>query len=255
MVSFRSNLARQFPRAILTSWITFAAAAAISLSPLLLHAGGTASARRTSLDPAAEATLSHWLAHQTNIQTWAADFIQTRNLKALTEPLKSPGRVWFQAPRQFHWELGTPAQTIALRQPDTMWVIYPRLKRAERFDLSGAQTGPWKDALALFEAGFPRSLSDIQDHFEIVSSRTEGDLFLLLLKPRSSQARKLISELAIRFRPQDASLASTEITFADGSSMRNDFDHIRINPPVDEKLFSPQLPPDFKIVDPLRKQP
>src|SRR5216684_501252 len=65
-----------------------------------------------------ESALTMWLASQTNIQTWSAEVIQTRALKSLAQPLTATGRVWFAAPNRFRWELGTPPQTIALRQPE-----------------------------------------------------------------------------------------------------------------------------------------
>ena len=109
----------------------------------------------------ASSALGAWLSSQTNIQTWSATVVQTRTLKALTEPLTASGRVWFAAPDRFRWELGDPPKTIALRVSDEMIVIYPRLKRVERYRLAGDQTGPWRDALALLEAGFPRSQTDL----------------------------------------------------------------------------------------------
>ena len=100
-----------------------------------------------------------WLAAQTNIQTWSAEFVQTRSLKSLTKPLTATGRVWFSAPNRFRWELGQPPQTIAVRAPDEMLIFYPKLKRVERFPLTKQAAGQWRDALALLEAGFPRSRS------------------------------------------------------------------------------------------------
>src|SRR5207247_8789439 len=102
-------------------------------------------------------SLSSWLTAQTNIQSWSADFVQTRTFKSLTQPLTATGHVWFAEPNRFRWELGHPPQTIAVRATTEMLVIYPRLKRVERYPLSGGQTGEWRDALALLETGFPRS--------------------------------------------------------------------------------------------------
>src|SRR4051812_40808007 len=67
--------------------------------------------------------VSAWLAAQTNLQTWSADLTQTRRLKTLTQPLTSTGHVWFVAPNQFRWEIGSPAQTIAVRAGEEMLVI------------------------------------------------------------------------------------------------------------------------------------
>src|SRR5690349_12057324 len=67
-----------------------------------------------------------WLAKQKDLQTWSADFVQTRTLKSLTKPLTSKGHVWFATPNRFRWELGSPPQTIAVRAEKEMLVIYPR---------------------------------------------------------------------------------------------------------------------------------
>src|SRR5436190_174385 len=85
----------------------------------------------------ASSFLGAWLNSQTNIQTWSAEVIQTRALKSLTQPLTASGHVWFAAPNRFRWELGNPPQTIALRQPEQMLVIYPKLKRVEKYPLIG----------------------------------------------------------------------------------------------------------------------
>src|ERR671923_542334 len=81
--------------------------------------------------------LHAWLNAQTNIRTWSANVIQTRSLKSLAQPLTASGKVWFAAPNRFRWELGDPPRTIAVRQPDQMLVIYPRLKRLEKYSLTG----------------------------------------------------------------------------------------------------------------------
>src|SRR5258708_14957684 len=83
--------------------------------------------------PDANALLSAWLKAQTNMQTWSADFTQTRAFKSMSQPLTATGHVWFEAPSRFRWELGKPARTIAVREPDQLVVLYPRLKRAERY--------------------------------------------------------------------------------------------------------------------------
>src|SRR5262245_46933594 len=111
-------------------------------------------------------TLQSWLSAQTNIHGWSAEVTQTRRLKTLTQPLLAKGRVWFAAPNRFRWQIGdatgfdTTTNTIAVRQTDQLLVIYPRLKRAEKYPLDGDQPGPWKDTLALLEAAFPLAQSD-----------------------------------------------------------------------------------------------
>ena len=194
-----------------------------------------------------------WLDAQTNMQTWTADVVQTRNLKSLARPLSKEGRVWFAAPNRFRWEIGTPAETIAVRKSDEMLVIYPRLKRAERFPLDQQNAGPFKDTLALLDAGFPRSRADLDARFTIASQSLSNEVCTLVLQPRSPSARRMMPELRIAFGTNDWTLRSTELKFADGSTMHNAFRNPKLNPPIDEKLFSPVIEADIKVVEPMKK--
>ncbi len=197
--------------------------------------------------------VSKWLLQQTNIHTWSADFVQTRALKSMTQPLVSTGQVWFAAPNRFHWELGNPAQTIAVRQPEQMLLIYPKLKRVEKYPLSGAASGPWRDALGLLEAGFPRSQAEVDSRFNTQSIEAKNGVCEITLQPKSSAARKMMSQIKIAFGTNDFLLRATELKFADGSTMRNDFSNPKLNEKLDEKLFSPELDSSYKVVEPMKK--
>lgn len=203
-----------------------------------------------ALDPA----VSSWLAAQTNVHSWSANLVQTRSLKSLTQPLPpAQGHVWFAAPNRFRWELGNPAQTIAVRATNEMLVIYPRLKRVERFPLSGQQAGPWKDALALLEAGFPRSAEQLEAEYKILDQSVEDPIVKLVLQPKSAAARRMMPQIQIEFDRGDLALHATELRFADGSIMRNDFSNAVLNPAISPDQFSPSIPSDYKVVEPLRK--
>jgi outer membrane lipoprotein-sorting protein len=219
----------------------FAILAAIYLSVL----GGRAGENIAQLD--------RWCAAQTNLQTWSADVLQTRSLKVLSQPLVSTGKVWVAMPNRFRWELGQPAQTIALRQPDQLILIYPRLKRAEKYPLINAPAGPWKDALALLDASFPKSRADLEARFQVQSVTESNAVVRLALQPRSAAARKFMTEIRVSFRTNDFALTATELQFTDGSSLRNDFANGVLNAPLDNGLFDAKLPPDFTVVEPLRQ--
>jgi len=206
--------------------------------------------------PAAELDpkVAQWLGAQTNIQSWSADFIQTRSLKSLAEPLTATGHVWFAAPNRFRWELGRPAQTIAVRAKDELLIIYPRLKRVEKIPLTGDQTGPWRDALALLEAGFPRSAAELEAQYNILSQQTKDDTGQVAMQPKSAAARRMMPRILIEFSTRDFSLQATELHFADGSVLRNDFRRPALNPSIDPAMFSPSIPADYKVVEPLQKR-
>ncbi|MGA2174281.1 MAG: outer membrane lipoprotein carrier protein LolA [Verrucomicrobiota bacterium] len=197
--------------------------------------------------------LDQWIAAQTNLLTWSADVVETRALKTLSQPLVSTGKVWVAMPNRFRWELGQPAQTIALRQPDQLFIIYPRLKRVEKYPLNGNQSGPWRDALALLDASFPRNRAELDSHFRLLSVIQTNAIVQVNLQPRSQAARKFMSEISVTVHTNDFSPASTELRFSDGSIMRNEFTNGIINPPLKASLFESKFDTNFTVVEPLRQ--
>jgi outer membrane lipoprotein-sorting protein len=204
--------------------------------------------------PASEmdALLDRWCAAQTNIQTWSADLTQTRSLKVLTQPLVATGKVWVRLPNWFRWELGQPPQTIALRRPDQLLLIYPRLKRAEKYPLNLAQSGPWKDVLSLLDASFPQNRAALESCFQVLSATQTIAALELVLQPRSAAARKFMTEVRVIVRTNDFAPVATELRFSDGSLMRSDFTNTVVNAPLRPGVFEAKLEPDVTVVEPLR---
>jgi len=199
---------------------------------------------------AADEALARWLGTQTELKSWTADFVQTRHLQALLQPLTTPGKVWFAAPDQFRWEVGQPARSIALREGDQLVVLAPTLKRAERYSLVEAARGPMKDALALLDTGFPRDAVEFRRRFDLLSFAATNATWVFQLQPHSASTRKLLPELTLVVTTNDFALAATELRFADGSRLRNDFTNAVRNPALDPKLFQSHLDGSWKVTEP-----
>ena len=199
------------------------------------------------------AVLEAWFAAQATVHSLSADFVQTRTLKTLVQPLTATGHLWFAPPNQFRWELGRPPQTIALRHADEMFVIYPRLKRAEHYPLGASAPREWRDAMALLDAGFPRTRKEFDSQFRVQSLAETNRTWLLALQPLRAAAREIMPDLRVILATNDFSLAATELVFVDGSRMRNDFTNAVANAPLDDKLFEWKAPADFKVTEPFAK--
>jgi outer membrane lipoprotein-sorting protein len=199
------------------------------------------------------AFINQWLAAQSNLKTWTADFTQTRTLKTLKQPLRSQGHLIFAAPNNFRWQLGDPAQTIAIRNSNEMSVIYPKLKRAERYALAGAGNEPWRDALALMDAGFPTSRAELDNRFKLVSLQFTNDLAQIRMEPRSAMAKKFMSEVQLTLRTNNFSMTANQLQFSDGSILRNDFTNALKNPSLDANAFDAKVPSDYTVVEPMKK--
>lgn len=229
-----------------------ARAAAVAVLAALF--GGGLFATTVSAQTNTHPLLSKWLEKQGALETWKADFTQTRTLKSFAQPFVENGQVWFKAPNQFRWELGQPAKTIAIRQPEQMLVIYPKLKRMEKYPLSGNQMGQWRDALSLLEAGFPRSQKELDAQFKITSIQEKNGVAELAMEPKSAGAKRMMPQIKLAFATDTFELRATELQFADGSIMRNDFRNPVVNEKMEPSLFAPELPPGFKVIEPMAQK-
>jgi outer membrane lipoprotein-sorting protein len=241
MVSFCPDLAPGPATRRITFWrAIFVAIVCLSASPTLRAAD-------------TNAVLDAWFAAQAQVHSLSADFVQTRTLKTLVQPLLAEGHLWFSPPNQFRWELGRPAQTIAVRHADEMFVIYPRLKRAEHYPLGASAPRAWRDAMSLVDAGFPRTRQEFDAQFEIQSLTQTNGTWLVALQPRSAAARQIMPALRVSLATHDFTLAATELVFVDGSRMRNDFSRVVVNGPLAENLFQWKPPADFTVTEPFAK--
>jgi outer membrane lipoprotein-sorting protein len=189
-----------------------------------------------------------WIARQEDFRAVTADFVQTRSLRALRNPLKSEGRLWFKAPSSFRWELGQPAKTIVLRKGDFIYIIQPEKKRAERSPAGAANQQSGAAALAMMEFPFARDFADFQKRFETLSIETEGARCRLAVLPRDARARKMLNALKLDFSTATGHLLAFEIATRDGSSLRNEFSNVEVNPKIDPSVFDFDLS-GYEIVD------
>jgi outer membrane lipoprotein-sorting protein len=106
----------------------------------------------------------------------------------------------------------------------------------------------------LLEAGFPRSKTELENQYNILSQTIQDDTGTLVLQPKSASARRMMPQIKIDFDTKNFALNATELHFADGSMLRNDFKSAVLNPPIDPQQFSPPTPADYKVVEPLKKR-
>ncbi|MFU8831077.1 MAG: LolA family protein [Wenzhouxiangella sp.] len=190
-----------------------------------------------------EDALNAWLERQEATERWSASVVQERTMPALAMPLESPGKVWFERPGRFRWELGEPARTIAVREGNHLLVAYPRLDRLERYADSGPEETTLRLALALLEVGLPTSAEDFHARYRLVSATREAASWWFELAPMDAAVEQMIERLHVEVDGEDYRLLTTEIAFEDGSILRNRFSDHRLNPELDDELFRLEDPP------------
>ena len=186
--------------------------------------------------------VERWLEKQAAIQAWSAEVVQTRKVATLVRPLSTPGRVWFRQPNEFRWQLGEPARSLAVRSGNLLTIAYPRLRRAELYgsDSSAELDEGWRQALALLEVGFPRDAALFFERYRLLSVQESEGKLRFELEPAATEARRLLSGVAIEVSSAHQLLA-TELSFPDGSTMRNDFANLEAQSTLPDDLFELDL--------------
>jgi outer membrane lipoprotein-sorting protein len=187
------------------------------------------------------APIKQWIERQNDFRSVSADFVQTRSLRTLKSPLESPGHLWFVAPNTFRWELGKPAKTIVVRKGETMLIVTPAKRRAERQNANDAGGKSGMQSLAMLSFPLAESFADFQRKFEVLSVDVEGNRCRCEILPRDAGARRMMRAMTLEFDTRSAHVISLGFVARDGSSLENRFSNIRVNPQIDRDLFEIDL--------------
>lgn len=210
---------------------------------LLLVMSSLPAATKWDLTP-----VKQWIASQAGMKSLSADFVQTRTFRTVRDPLERQGHVWFQTPDAFRWELGSPPTRIVLRYKDEMAMIEPEKKRAQKMDPSAMGQRAGQPNLAMMEFPLAADFAEFERQFEILDLQTEGTQCSLTLLPREPEARKIIRDIQLDFDTSNNHLLAFEITFRDGSSLRNAFSQTQINGRIDPHVFGYDLT-GYEVLD------
>ncbi len=210
-------------------------------------------AQPLAADDAAESkkVLDQWLQRQAAIHSWSADVVQIRQLKTLSRPLETGGHVWFEQPNRFRWQLGDPPRTIAVRTEDSLMIAYPRLKRVERYPLTGELDPAWRYVMALLDVGFPSEPQTFYATYDWIGAERSGDTWKFDLRPAAKAALRLIDGVRLEVSASQLTLEATQISFPDGSIMRNEFRNLQLNVALKAGLFEFEIPEGYQVVNPL----
>ena len=77
---------------------------------------------------------------------------------------------------------------------------------------------------------------------------------MISLEPKTLAARKMMPRIVVGVSTNDFELRATELHFADGSVMRNDFRNGRVNPEIDRAVFKPAVEAGFTVTEPMRRR-
>lgn len=193
-----------------------------------------------SLASAADLSIvQRWLDTNANTKSLKVDFIQSRALKTVKNPLVQEGTLWMNYPtNQFRWQLGAPAKTIVVsQQDDQIAVLRTPLKRVEFRQAGQSSSAP---GLSSLTKGFPKTMAEFEKRYRVLSTAKKGNAYEIVTQPIGPD-----SEGVSRFRfvldPQRFLLKGMVIDLKDGSMVTTTFQRVNRNEPIQAQVFRPDL--------------
>ena len=188
------------------------------------------------------APVKRWIEHGASVRSVKAEFVQERQLRSLKRPLVSEGVFQFSAPESFRWQLGQPAQTVAIRKgAGELVVLRPNKKKALRYSpeaLAGA--GP-RGAAGFLTAGFPRDFETFQKTFSVTAVEREGGDYRFTASLNDRRTALALRKIVFTVNAETLQPKSVYLRFRDGSSITTRFTAIHENARVDPGVFGYDL--------------
>lgn len=179
-----------------------------------------------------------WLARHQGARALHLEFDQTRRLAALKKPISTKGRMWLDfATRRFRWQSGDPPKTIVISNGRQILIAQPQRQRVE-YKSVGARGSSGPASLAALAEGFPKSLTEFQRKYRILSIAPDSRFHRVRTQPLRGPAAKGIAQLTFFIDRNDFILRGYLAALKDGSTARYDFTTIIRNPDFAPDLFA-----------------
>lgn len=181
--------------------------------------------------------LDAWLKRQPSITSLDSTFTQERKLPSLKNPTSTPGRLSFAKPDKFRWQLGEPAETLAVSDGATLTLIETADKTARQISSDSPQAARF----SLLSGKAFQSPEAFQEAFEIIESRVTSGIHQYTLKAKDRRMRSQVPWIFLDIDPVKNELTALELELQDKSRVRTIFHQPRLNTPLPDSLFKPDL--------------
>ncbi len=181
--------------------------------------------------------LDAWLKRQATIETLETSFTQERKLPSLKQPVTTPGKLSFAKPGRVRWQLGEPADTLALSDGATLTLIDVAAKTARQVPADSPQAARFS---LLTGKGF-QSPEAFHTMFEVVEHRVQSAIHQYTLKARDRRVRSQVPWVFLDIDPAKNELRVMELELQDKSRIRTLFHHSRFNLKLAPALFTADL--------------
>lgn len=164
------------------------------------------------------------------VDSIAAEFVQTKHLPILARPLVSTGVFYFQKPDALRWEYRQPVKSILLMNDGSL----------QRFRQSGdelkAESGPGLEAMGFVMAEISHWLRGRFDQSRMFTARLETGRKVVLL-PKEAAFARFIQKIELLLADAPGIIEAVIIYESSDSFTRLTFENTRLNTTLSPDLF------------------
>jgi outer membrane lipoprotein carrier protein len=175
-----------------------------------------------------------------------ADFQEEKNVKMLSKPIVSSGKIWFQSPNKFRREAKGNSPSITVSDGQQLWIYYPKFKSAEHYSLG--RRSPLDAGISAITASL--NLENVEATYHI-SGTKEGDAFQLQLLPKNPSMKRFLQSFTIRLNA-DLHVARTEMVQPNGDRIVTTYSN-ESRAPIPAGTFEFTPPAGTEVTTPLGK--
>jgi outer membrane lipoprotein carrier protein len=175
-----------------------------------------------------------------------SDFQEEKNVKMLSKPISSSGKVWFQSPNKFRREAKGNSPSITVSDGQLLWIYYPKFKSAEKYTLG--KHSPLEAGINAITASL--NLENVEATYHI-SGAKESDGYSLQLLPRNPSMKRFLETFTIRLN-NELQVVRTEMIQPNGDKIVTTYSN-ESRAPIPASTFEFSPPAGTEVTTPLGK--
>jgi len=183
---------------------------------------------------------------QRGMKDLKASFTQEKILELLEEKLISQGKMKYRKPDRISWKYFEPDSLLMVIKGKRMWLYYPDMKVAERYDLerAGETLGPF--------VGFGKSMEYLKKNYQIRLLEKRKNFCSLELIPKREEELKYLSKIILWIDTREYWPVKTKIFEPNGDTTLIEFRNIELNTKIPDSEFEFKVPKGVEVVEPLK---
>lgn len=189
---------------------------------------------------------------QKEIETWEAEFVQTKEISLMANKIISEGHMYFKKPNLIYWRYTKGSNLLMVFNGHEAWLYYPNLKEAERYkNIEGI--------MKMFPLAFGLELKDLKRYWDISLMPSPSDRIIALdLRPKGKDKRSPefipgFDKMTIWIEENRGAINKVQIFEPGGDNTIIEFKGIRLNEKLQDDLFTFKPPAGVKITSPLEE--